>query len=140
MEAAVKFLVLVCAFLASVALADESINIHQFDGLDLSRYHARNPETQVPLMEGIVLYMCITQDCAQVWDAYYQSNAWVRNMYEGAQHYGDTWQKTYLPEYAAYLAAPLAGAAMGHGELHISHNEDIVINLKVPSVAYRYNF
>ena len=134
-----KWLALIVSLLSSVAMAD-GIDVHKFDGVDLSRYYARNPENQFPLMEGIVLYMCVTSDCNKVWDAYYQSNAWVRNLYEGAQHYGDTWQKTYLPEYAAYLAAPLAGAAMGHGELRISHTEWIVVNLKVPSLGYKYEF
>ena len=133
-------LALLLTFLASVALADESINVHQFDGLDLSRYHARNPETQFPLMEGIVLYMCLTQDCSKVWDAYYQSNVWVKDLYEGAQHFGDTVQKQYLPSYAAYLMAPLAGAAIGHGEFRISHTEYVVLNLKVPSLGYKIEF
>ena len=133
---------LALAFLlsASVAMADDAIDVHRFDKVDLTRYHQRNPENQFFLMEGLVLYMCITQDCSKVWDAYYQSNVWVRDLYEGAQHFGDTVQKQYLPSYAAYLMAPLAGAAVGHGEFRISHTEYIVLNLKVPSLGYKIEF
>jgi hypothetical protein len=135
-----KWKTLLINFLSSIALCDSSIDVHRFDKVDVTNYHQRHPEDQYFLMEGLVLYMCITQDCAKVWEAYYQSNVWVKNFYEGAQHYGDSLQKQYLPSYAVYLAAPLCGAAVGHGEFRISHTEWIILNLKVPSLGYKLEF
>jgi hypothetical protein len=137
-----KAFIFLVLLLSSIALAEEGeIDFgHKFDGVDASRYHRYVPGDQFPLMEALVIYMCVTQDCQKTWDAYFAQNTWVKEDYENVQHAGQDFQKAYLPTYAGYFAAPIIGAVAGHGELRISHNEVIVLNLRQPSLGYKYEF
>jgi hypothetical protein len=113
---------------------------HRFDGLDLRLYHSHNFGDGFPLTEGLVLYMCVKNDCNTTWQAYMGTNVWLRDTYEYAGRYGDRLQRDYLPSYAGYMAAPLAAATLGHGEIRVSHNEVFVLDLKHDTLAYRYEF
>ena len=139
-----SFLSIIILFLGIISRADTSAwtsdFAHKFDGVDLKKFHSYKNTENFPLMEGLLVYMCVTNDCEKVWDAYYASSYWARDLYDGAQRTGNDLQKEYLPNYISYMVAPIAGAAIGRGEMRISSDEVIVLNTKQPLLAYKYEF